>query len=242
MRYNYGAHGCTGIVYDGVELSDMFTIVDVSIPLLPTIDVVTQELVQRPGLYFSSRKIGTREVKIKLSLDAESRCPIDIFTAWSEVSGVFAKPDPRRLYLNGSYINALFVGESEIEEQGTKGVIELTFLCFDPFFYGKEHTVSLSGTTAFSVSGGVSVFPILQVTGAATPLTVTNPMTSELVRVPNITTGAKVVVDMANQIATVNGSFAPVDLVSDFFALETGDSNLKLSSGTGSLTYQERFL
>ena len=156
MKFNYGQFGCTGIIYDGVDVSDAFTVVDVSVPVLPSIEAVTQELAQRPGQYFASRKVGTREVKLKLALDAESRCPVDIFKAWRDVSGVFNKPDPRRLYMGeGKFINALFVGESEIEDQGCKGVCELTFVCFAPFFYGERHDVALSGSTAFKVRGGV---------------------------------------------------------------------------------------
>lgn len=242
MKFNYGRLGCTGIKYDGVDLSDTFTVVDVSVPVLPSIEAVTQELAQRPGQYFASRRVGTREVRLKLALDAESRCPVDIFKAWRDVSEVFNKPEPRRLYLGeDKYINALFVGESEIEEQGYKGVCELSFVCFDPFFYGARHEVALSGTTEFKVMGGVPAFPIIEATGAAGSLTVTNTATGEFVTVPNVTASTKVVIDMAAQRATANGAYAPVDLLSDFFQIE-GRAGVRLSGGSATLRYEERYL
>ena len=60
-----------------------------------------------------------------------------------------------KMCIRDRFINALFVGESEIEDQGCKGVCELTFVCFAPFFYGERHDVALSGSTAFKVRGGV---------------------------------------------------------------------------------------
>lgn len=242
MKFNYGQFGCTGIKYDGVDVSDVFAVVDVSVSVLPSIEAVTQELAQRPGQYFASRKVGAREVKLKLALDAESRCPVDIFKAWRDVSGVFNKPDPRRLYLSeDKYINALFVGESEIEDQGYKGVCELSFVCFDPFFYGTRHDVALSGTTAFKVMGGVGAFPVIEATGAAGALTVTNETTGEFVTVPNVSASTKVVIDMAAQRATANGEYAPVDLLSDFFMID-GEASIRISGGSAKLSYEERYL
>lgn len=243
MRYNYSRFGCSGISYDGASISDVFTVVDVSVPILPTVEAVTQELAQRPGSYFSSRKIRTRQIKLKLSLDAESRCPLDIFQSWRETSSIFNKTEPKRLYLNeGKYIYAMFVGESDIEAEGYKGVSELTFECFDPFFYGEDHEIPLSGATKLSIAGGEAAFPVIEVEGAEPPLTVANAATGDFVRVPGIGIHSKVTVDMGAQVVTANGSYAPVELASDFFSLPPGEAEVSLSSGTGTLRYTERFL
>ena len=133
MRLNYSRTGASGLVYDGQNLSDIFQIVDVSIPLLPTIEAVTHDLAQRPGSYFASRKIGTREIKVKLRLDAETRNPMGIFHAWREYSSIFNRSEPKRLYLNEDrFCNALLVGDTNIADEAYYGVVELTFMCFDP--------------------------------------------------------------------------------------------------------------
>ena len=244
MRMNYSRIGCTGIIFDGVNLSDAFQVVDVTIPLLPTFSAVTHELAQRPGAYFASRKVGTREIKIKLRLDAESRDPMDIFKAWREVSEIFNKPDPRKLQLDEErYCYAMMVGESEITDEAYYGVVEFSFLCFDPYFYGKEHEIALSsGSTAtFNVQGGVEAYPKLELTATTTYVLVTNVTTAEYVRVPNTTSGSKVTIDMERQLATIGGEFAPVYLASDFFSIE-GKAQIGVTGASGTLKYEERFL
>lgn len=244
MRMNYSRVGCSGLIYDGVNISDAFQIVDVSIPLLPTFEAVTHDLAQRPGSYFAARKVGTREIKIKLRLDAESRDPMEIFKQWREVSAIFNKPDPRKLYLDEErYCYAMMVGESEIVDEAYYGVVEFTFMCFDPYFYGKPHEIALTngGTATFNVQGAVEAYPVLELTATTTYVLVTNVVTGDYVRVPNTVSGSKVVIDMERQTATIGGSYAPVYLESDFFSIE-GAAKVKLNGATGTLRYEERFI
>lgn len=244
MRLNYSRTGASGLMYDGENLSDTFQIVDVSIPLLPTIEAVTHDLAQRPGSYFASRKVGTREIKVKLRLDAETRNPMGIFHAWREVSGIFNKTEPKKLYLNeDKYCNALLVGESQPEDEAYYGVVELSFLCFDPYFYGKEHEIALSNnaTATFDVKGSVAAYPTLELTATTTSVTVTNVVTGDFVTIPSTKSGSKVAVDMERQLATIGGEFAPVNLLSDFFSVE-GAAQVKIAGASGTLRYKERFL
>lgn len=241
MKLNYNRIGCTGISYDGVNLSDVFEVVDVHIPLLPTFEAVTQELAQRPGAYFASRKVGTREITMKLRLNAESRCPLDIFQAWREYSQVFNKPTPRKLMLNEEkYCYALMVGDTPIEDEAYYGTVELSFVCYDPYFYGEEHAVPLTSSTSFEIKGGVSCYPTLELTATGSSVTVTNQKTAEFVKV-STASGTKLVIDMERQIVTEGGEYVPVDLSSDFFPLE-GSCSLKLTGATGTMKYRERFL
>lgn len=244
MRLNYSRIGCSGIIYDGVNISDTFQVVDVSIPLLPTFEAVTHELAQRPGSYFAARNVGMREIKIKLRLDAESRDPMEIFKAWREVSAIFNKPTPRKLYLDESrYCNAMMVGESEITDEAYYGVVEFTFVCFDPYFYGEEHSIALSNgsTASFNIQGAVEAYPKLDLTASSTAITITNTVTAEYVRIPGTASGSSVTVDMERQIATIGGEFAPVDLASDFFSIE-GAASVRVSGASGTLVYKERFI
>lgn len=244
MRLNYSRIGCSGIIYDGVNISDTFQVVDVSVPLLPTFEAVTHELAQRPGSYFAARKVGTREIKIKLRLDAESRDPMDIFKAWREVSAIFNKPTPRKLYLDESrYCYAMMVGESEIADEAYYGVVEFTFVCFDPYFYGEEHSIALTNgaTVSFNVQGAVEAYPVLELTATTTSVTITNAVSADYVRIPGTANGSKVTVDMERQVATIGSAYAPVDLASDFFSVE-GAAKVRLSGASGTLKYKERFI
>ncbi len=243
MRMNYSRAGCTGLVFDGVNVSDYFQIVDVSIPLLPSFEAVTHELAQRPGSYFERCNIGTREVKVKLRLDAETRDPMGIFRAWRELSSIFSKTEPCKLQLGEErYCWAMMTGETEIENEAYYGVVEFTFTCFDPYFYGTGHEIALSdGSTASFAVQGIETYPALELTATGTSVTVTNTVTGDYVLVPDTASGASGEIDMETQTATIGGEYAPVYLLSDFFAIE-GDAGVKVAGANGTLKYTERFL
>lgn len=243
MRMNYSRVGCKGIVYDGVDVTKTFQVVDISIPLLPTFEAVTHELAQRPGSYFASRKVGTRQINLKLRLDAESRDPMEIFRQWREVSNIFDKPDPRKLYLDeDKYCWAMMVGESDIDDDAYYGDVEFTLMCFDPYFYGAEHEVSLSaGTTSFDVQGACEAYPTLELTATGTSVTVKDETSGDYVLVPDTASGAKLVMDAERQTVTMGGEYVPVDLLSDYFSLD-GTAKVTLTGATGTLRYQERFI
>ena len=245
VAMNLDGVGCPGIIYDGVNLSDIFEVHDIQVPLLPSIEAVTQEMAQRPGAYFQSRKVATREITMKLGLNARSRCPLDIYHAWREQSGLLAKPEPRKLFLKEDrYIWAMLTGESGIENLGYRGVAELTFSCFDPFFYGRERTVDLAaGSNQVQVRGGAAAYPVFTVSGVSGAFTLTNSGTGEMVRVAGLTQATVLRIDMTNYRCTVNGNYKPADIsVTDFWPLEPGTATLQLSGGSGTMTYEERYL
>lgn len=244
MKSNLSNHGIRGIVYDGVALAETFEITKLEVPTLPTFSAVTQDLPQRPGGYFVSRNVETREIVMRLRLNAESMEETDIAIAWREVSRMLNKPTPRKLYLEeGKYCWAILMGETRIETIGFFGEVEFTFTCFDPYFYGKEHEVALANNTtaSFEVKGSEAAFPTLELTASGTSVTVTNVITAEYVTIPNVTSGAKVMVDMAQQRAEVGGEYAPVNLLSDFFPI-SGNAQVRVTGASGTLSYQERYL
>ncbi len=237
--------GCPGIIYDGVNLSDIFEVHDIQVPMLPAIEAVTQEMAERPGAYYHSRKVKTREIVMKLGLNAGSRCPLDIYHAWREHSGLLAKKEPKKLQLKEDrYIWAMLTGESGIDNVGYRGIAELTFSCFDPFFYGEQRTEILSsGSNAVQVHGGVAAFPVFDITASGTTVELTNADTGEKVKVTGLTSGTHLMIDMASYRCTVNGNYKAADMsVTDFWPLEPGAASLTLTGGGGTMTYEERYL
>lgn len=244
MRPNDSQVGCTELVYDGFRISDIFQVVDLSIPVLPGIEAVSHELAQRPGAYFVARKVGTRQVKVRLRLDAESRNPTVIFDEWRKVSHNLAKSEPKKLYVGtDTYMNALLVGDSVIEDNAYYGEVELTFVCHDPYVHGQSHSVALSSNSAktIQVAGNSPAFPVLELTATGATVTVRNVTTAQYVTIPNTASGAAVVVDMGKQLATINGSFAPVNLLSDFFSI-SGTVSVRAEGASGTLEYEELYL
>lgn len=244
MIFNFENAGCGGLIYDGVNIADVFQIVDVSFPLLPSITAATHDLAQRSGSYFASRQVGTRNINLKLRLNAESRDPMDIFKAWREVSEIFNKTEPKKLYLNeDKYCYALFVGESTIENIAYYGDVEFQFVCYDPFFYGEEYEKSITNNSllTFTVKGDIEAYPEFELTATTTSVKISNEDTGEYVNIPNTKSGAKIYVNMEQQRSIINGVYAPVDLASDYFNI-SNTAKIKVTGASGTLRYKERFV
>ncbi len=243
MRYNYSKSGCAGIIYDGVNLSDIFVVEDVRVPVLPSITASTLSLPHRPGEYYCSEQLGTRTVTIRLRVDAESRCPLDVFRSWREVSPLVHKAEPKKLYLDEDlYVWAKLTGETEIEQSAYYGTVELSFTCFDPYFYGPVHSIPLvNGANAFSMA--CEAYPELELSAVSSTVKVLNEDTGDFVQVsvPDYYSGMKLVVDMEKQTCRTSTRYVAPDLLSDFFLL-SGVARVRLIGASGTLRYQERRL
>lgn len=117
-------------------------------------------------------------------------------------------------------------------------------LAADPFLYGPERTVALvKGSNSFRVLGNVPAYPIIetrQASGART-LKVLNEVTGDYVQLSATFNGSKVLtIDMGHSACSLAGTYVPVDLASDFFAVE-GEANVSLSYGSATLSYTERW-
>lgn len=242
---NMGRIGCTKVVYDGFVLSDVFEVRDVAAPWLPPIEASTLEISDHPGAWYVTRNIRTRDIILTLALDAQSRCSMDIRHAWREFSPKLAKNKPCKLELgDDGYVWAMLTGETPITNEAYKGVIDVTFTCFDPYYYGEVHTVDLTaGSNNIYIHGGCSAYPQFEVTGVSGTCTIMNGRTAEQLRVTGLTSTTTLYAYMEDCYCAVNGAYREADpQVSDFWPLEPGDNVINLSAGHGTLTYQERYL
>lgn len=244
MRANLSKIGHNFVVYDGVNLSDHFIVRTFDMPLLPNIDANTLLIDGKPGEWFASRRIGTRDIIIGLGLLNDTRKREDALANWFVLSDRIAKNKVAKMELgHGFYVWAMFVGESLIESNGKWSIVELTFRCFDPFIYGESHRLELkAGNNTINILGSNATYPLFEVSGASTT-TITNNNTGDKFRVENIPSGQTLVVDMATHSCKANDVYVPIDLtVSDFWSVEPGNVTINLSSGSGIMTYNEVFL
>ena len=241
--YNNNRYGTTGLYYDSVELSRVFQIMDIQTSLLPTLKNDVRTLAQRPGSYFERQRIETRNIQLKLRLDCGTRDPQEIIKAWREEKRYLYKDEPKQMRLRETkYCNAILVGETPIKYEGTYGVVTFNFVCYDPFVYGDIHQQALSeGEQEITFEGELNTFPILLLTASGTTLKVTNQDTGEFVSVPGLASGRSVYIDMGSQLTVVGNAYKPVDLLSDYFAVE-GTQSLKVEGGSGDIYYIERYL
>lgn len=242
MDYNFGQLGCDGVIYDGVNLSDVLEIADIAMPLFPKLENVTQALAGKPGEYFSLRKIGTRTIVITAKLSTNSIDPIDIFNEWHRISEILNKPSPRKLELGDKHVYAILDGTTDMTSEGYKGIVELTFVCFDPYLYGRSYSYDISPAqkAEFKVSGAASA-PILHLTATSSSVRVRNERTGDYVYFDELKANDAIIVDMEKQVTTVGGSYKPVYLASDYFTIE-GDASVSVQGATGSLSYVERWI
>lgn len=234
------------LVYDGVNLSDYFVVRTFDMPILPTIDANMIEIDGKPGAWFMSRKIGTRDIIVGLGILNDSKDRKDIVRRWTDLSNMLQKEKVAKLEIGeGRYVNALLIGESLPETRGKWSIVELTFRCFDPYIYGEEHTENLtSGNNTFIVKGQVSTYPIIELYGAtSTSTTITNMRTGDKIRISGITSSSQLVIDMENHNCMIGSTYKPADpTISDFWPIQPGSITINVASAHGTLKYKERYL
>lgn len=152
----------------------------------------------------------------------------------------------QRLTLPGDnlYRMARYEGGSALDGLTRHPSVTLSFLCADPVAYGQPRSETASTTAkAIAAGGNYRAYPRVTCKPASGSYwTLTNATSGEFVRVEASFTGAQtVVLDMKSERCTVNGADHPVTVASDFFALE-GVQQIKASSGTATLEWEERWL
>lgn len=241
---NLGNIGHNFLVYDGINLSDHFVVRTFDMPILPSIDANMIEIDGKPGAWFMSRKIGTRDIIIGLGILNDTKDRKEIIKRWTDLSDMLQKENVAKLEIGeGRYVNALLIGESSPQTRGKWSIVELTFRCFDPYIYGEEHVETLkSGNNTFIVQGQTSTYPIIEISGATTT-TITNQGTGEKIKVSGLSTSNKLIIDMENHACKVGDVYKAADpTISDFWPIKPGSVTINVSGGSGTLTYKERYL
>ena len=236
------------LIYDGEPLSDHFIVKSVEMPLMPNISASTLDIDGKPGSWFSSRKIETRNITAHVAMLNDNKNRVDMMEKWLLQSDFLSKDKECKLEIGGGYyVNAILTGNTPIKrEGGVWSEVSVNFTCYDPYIYGEEHTESLTaGNNNIYVYGKKPVWPIFDITGSSSssPNTVTYTQKIKMVRVPNLTSTTKLIIDNDKHKCTVNGVYKAVDpSVTDFFSLDPGDATIKLDYGSGTITYRERYL
>lgn len=235
-----------GIIFDGVDLSDSFDINEIRIDPMPETESITIKMPGKRGLRFCGNNIGSRNIYMNMSIKSHRRDSLSIAKAWRRISKHLIKDEPKSLKLDETgEIFALPMSIGELERLGSRGVGEVTFTAYDPYFYGREMVVPLNtGQNKFRVMSDYRTIPTIEIVGATPPFTVSNVLTGEQVRIPEfVASEFPIVVDMAKEKCTRNTGYLAVDMnVTDFFDLPPGEANISISSGNGILKYREVLL
>lgn len=246
VRYNLGKYDAVGhehITYGGVSLSSLFEILSIDLSALPAIDATTAKIPGRAGLHYYGREFGERTVTMRLSLHVDTSDSLDVFRAWRDAGPALWRETPQRLYLDEEmFLNAVVTGEFPIEFAGERGIVEVQFTCYDPYFHGRTVEIPIkAGETQFMVSSQCEVFPEFDVEKASGSVVITDRTSGCEIVVPGTDRAHVSTEDMR---ATVDGQFKPLDMLrTDFFTLSPGTMQcVALESGEGVLRYEERAL
>lgn len=244
MVYNYEPF-IKSISYDGVYLTDVFTINNINIQRLPSASLTAQSVPNHVGTIFQSFDMAERTITLSLALPMTDRNMHRIEMQWNTVMSLLIKDEPKKLYIeDGWYINAIVTEISDVERQVTKSVREVTFTATDPWFYSNKRTVQLqSGSNSLYIANSYELYPLLTLTGCRPTLTIRHNTGDQIVIPSGFSTTNTITVDMEHERCNVNSSYLPVtNELTDFFTLKPGNNTITLSSGSGTLTYQERRL
>lgn len=195
------------------------------------------EHVKALGLEALEIKVNVHLMKNEVLELAEMRRKLASLLFTDTAQKLILPDEPDRFYY------AYYEGGADLDRLFRWPSCELTFLVPDPIAYGRERSTTVSTTAATIKTGGTyKSYPTVKVTTTAKEFTLTNVTTGDFVTVSTTSTASKaIIIDMEQQRVTVNGTDHPVTLDSDFFALE-GTQQLKTSTGTATITWNERWL
>lgn len=200
--------------------------------LLP-IEAEVETIGGRPGRFFKSARLGTRSISVSVRLFAPDHHAFRLL--YEKLNLLLAQtgritPQPLRFSDEvNRYYQALFVSADIPDELSHDQIIKLWFMCYDPFKYSNERTVS---GNLIQYNGHELSYPQVSVTlrQAGSELRLLHVQKQQYVRLRgDFNVGDVVVFDMAKRTVSHRGRLAleRLDMVhSRFFALDQGANNL----------------
>lgn len=233
------------VAYDGVRLADYFVVRGVDMPWRPPITVNELTIDGKPGSWYVSSQIGTRDITVKLGFISANKRLETTLDSWLNRAWLVGKTKECRLDLgDGYHVFGVMSGNTPLTKEGIWSKTEVTFHCSDPRVYRNSHELPLvSGINKVRILGGYPVEPIITVRNPSQTFEARNNITGRLVRLPECRSDETLIIDMQKHKATSGGLYKPADpTVTSFWDLEPGEQEISLVTGTGTLTYTEAYL
>lgn len=105
-------------------------------------------------------------------------------------------------------------------DQGAELGLRIPMIAHDPYWYGPEVTVNISGTQTITVEGTAPTYPLITTASSVSSLVVSNALTGQEFVVTGATGVIKVDCDKRNMSVTVGG-INRVDLIDDGWVLHS---------------------
>lgn len=152
--------------YNGIDLTQLVKVRDVSLPSLPTIEHNEIEMWDMDGNIFSSLSYGNKEIEITAIIQPLDPNDLELYV--NDVKRAFYVREPQPLFLGDEtrYILATTEGEVSIVELG-KGTCELTvnLIAYYPYWIAKEVQLQELTSTGGTVqnNGDVPTTPVITI-------------------------------------------------------------------------------
>lgn len=103
---------------------------------------------------------------------------------------------------------------------GAELSLQIPMIAHDPYWYGQEVTITISGTQTITVEGTAPTYPLITTAGSVSSLVVSNALTGKEFVVAGATGVIEVDCDKRNMSVTVDGANR-VDLINDDWVLHS---------------------
>ena len=233
-----------GIVFNGYDLSSL-VYCKIRRPVMASVKATFEDVPGRHGETFKAAKREGYDLVVDMWLRTEHRR--EVAEARHKLSAMLWTDEPAPLFLPDDptrYLMAIVSGSTDLDEiTDDCPMASVTFHIGDPDYHGQSRRIDVSGSVAFAVGGSLpAAIKVTAKPGACSSWRITDTDTGEFVEVAQALTSDSVVrLDFATEHATVNGSIAALNIMSDFFEIK-GRAHLKISSGTATVEWEERWL
>lgn len=153
------------VIYDGIELSQYFSVVDIVRSILPSRTNYSDNAPYSDGATYSGYKYEPLAIQISILIND------DLNEKKETLASILNVKEPKKLVFTDEtnrYWNAVIDGSTDIDEILHLGTGVLTFICLDPFAYSVETTtvevVDLDDRrTTVDVEGTYETYPTFEV-------------------------------------------------------------------------------
>lgn len=211
----------------GVDISRFMLVENIEKPYMPPRNYQQHEAPGLDGAHISYTGLKPYEIVLKGRLRVCSLA--EIVPMREQLKQALSNTKPQKVVFPDDRTRAYLCvtnGGDKCEDNPINAQIEITFTVCDPISYGAHHTKECEKVSRLRVGGTYPTRPIIK----ATPPSETNAWgirssTGEFIRIEHGFTGSsEIVLDMAEERATLNGYDVPITLTSDFFSVKDGDT------------------
>lgn len=244
MEHKRNRSQSDSILFNGHDLSSL-VYCKVRRPVMASVSATFEDVPGRHGEIFKSVKRAGYDLPVDIWLRTEHRR--EVSEARHRLAAMLWTDEPAPLFLPDDptrYLMAIVSGDTDLNEiTDDCPTTTVKFHVGDPDYHGQPRRLDVSGSAAFAVGGNLPArLKVTAKPAAGSAWRITNTDTGEFVEVAQtLAAGSVIMLDFETEHATVNNSTASLNIMSDFFTVE-GRAHLKISSGTATIEWEERWL